>query len=60
MSPRYQNTSGDGEVGRDGEHVPEQRRREVHPEPVLVRVRHEIQREPRASGVQQREDARRT
>ena len=48
----------DGQVGRDREHVPHQRRLEVRPEVALVRVRHEPVGEPHPPGVDQREQAR--
>ena len=47
------------EVGRDGEHVPDQRASELRPEAHAVRVREQpVGREPRTAGVDQREDAR--
>ena len=45
------------EVGRDGEHVPDERRLEVGPEVPLVRVRQQPVEEPLAADVDDREEA---
>ena len=56
--PQVPEHRGDDEVGGHREHIPQQRRREIHPEGMLVGIRRQIQREPGASRVQQREDRR--
>ena len=44
-------------VGRDGEHVPDQRAAELRPDAHRVRVGQQPVREPRTAGVEQRKDA---
>ena len=56
--PREPETEGDGEVGADREHVPDQGRAEVHPEKAPVGIGHEPVGEPGSAEVDQREQAR--
>ena len=47
----------DAQVGRDGEHVPDERALEVRPDGHRVRIRHQPVRQPRPAGVHQRKNA---